>query len=241
MKPESAGREQNPPSSRACPASPLSLPFQRSPLAAELEPKLPAVLPFPCSTLQRTGNSFSLSKAQEQAYTGSTAQSLSALGSWSPGQGPTSHQVPPALGRHLGRAGAPAASEGCHLGSPEPPAFLRQSWSTGVASQSSATSGSTGGSCPWEGLALPLLQPCPGGWHCRAAWASTAQHSQEVPTGLGENWGCTREGNLLKCQLCLSQYKPTGDGVGKGKGEQGEEDSKVPGGDAKLSSCGWLC
>lgn len=39
--------------------------------------QLPAVLPFTPSGLQRTGNSFSLRKAQEHAFTGSTAQSVS--------------------------------------------------------------------------------------------------------------------------------------------------------------------
>lgn len=149
---------------------------------------LPPALPFTCSSLLRTGNS-SLRKAQEQIFTGGTAQSLSGLGSWSPAQGPTSHQVPAGLWWHLGGPGTPAASEGCHLGSPEPPAPPRQMWPAGpVRSYPTAVP-------HLAALEAPLFGK---GWHCHSsspvlqggtAELSTARrsHSELVTTGLGEN------------------------------------------------------
>lgn len=93
-------------------------------------------------------------------------------------------------------------------------------------------------SSPWEGMALPLLQPCPAGIpELPPLSTARSSHSQLGTTGLEEDWGCIREGNLLKCWHCLSITKPQEMGpVGKGEGEVGEEGFK-----SSRRSCGWLC
>lgn len=192
MKPESAAREQNPPSSRASPASPLSLPFQRSPRQYSwIQGDNGPAPSSPSLHLQQFARNREL-LPEESTRANIYRQHCSLCQAWALGH---LHKAPPptryllAYGGTWGGPGAPAASEGCHLGSPEPPAPPRQMWPAGpVRSYPTAVP-------HLAALEAPLFGK---GWHCHSsspvlqggtAELSTARrsHSELVTTGLGEN------------------------------------------------------